>query len=222
MIWKSPNVPPPYGYRELLTWSCVNLEGGFQKWKNDPGNYWNDKVIGTNRGITPAAFHEYTSEEPTEEKIRALTVEQAVDIMLPRYYDEPDLDILPWCRPMAIVLDHALHGGPRPAIKLLQRTINRWVNADATLKVDGWPGPKTSKAIRLWIGSPLLLGSSFEQSASFHLDELVQSRIEAYRTLARIHPSFNDFVNGWVLRAQQFKAFGPWVKTLPDNFPFRD
>ena len=41
---------------EKLVPFILKWEGGFQKMKEDTGNYLNGVLIGTNKGITPAAY----------------------------------------------------------------------------------------------------------------------------------------------------------------------
>lgn len=202
-VWFKPEVPAPYGYRDLLTYTVQSWEGGYQAWGADRGNYLDGELIGTNRGITPAALMDWTGRKPTVQDMKALTVEQAVDIMLPRYYDSPDLDVVPWCRPVAVILDHALNAGPNPSIKIIQRIVGA--------KDDGWMGPKTSDAIRVWMG---------RVSPTDQLDAIADARIAFYKAISKINPKLNAFLVGWTNRADDFRSTGRWIRTLPANFPF--
>lgn len=211
-VWFKPSVPEPYSYRDLLTYSTTQWEGGYQAWTADKGNYLDGELIGTNRGITPAALKDWTGKRPTVADMKALTVEQAVDIMLPRYYDDPNLDEMPWVRPMGPILDMALNAGPRAAVKVLQRAINSgpWTGSAPSLLVDGWLGPVTAEALAEW--------SKF--TTWKQLQSIMNERESFYRKIVAVRPANGAFLTGWLNRARDFGPEGRWIKTLPKNFPF--
>lgn len=208
-----------YTPRDLITYTVNNWErfgDKLQTWPEDKGNWFRGQLIGTKHGITPQVYFEYSGIVPDRAVMEAISVEDAITIFEKKFYDDPDLDEMPWVRPMGPVLDMAINAGPRAAVKILQRAINQVEHSidfsvdGYALKVDGWLGPRTASALRFHYGhgEAELLEFIREQRESF------------YRKIVAVRPANQKFLAGWLNRAADFGPDGRWVRTLPNNFPF--
>lgn len=109
-----------------------NHEGGFQNNPNDPGNYANGKLIGTNMGISAKAFPQFD--------IQNLSRDTAKSIYKQEFWDRIKGESLP--EPVALVaMNIAVMSGTGRAAQFLQEEFPE-------LKKDRAIGPKTLQAIR--------------------------------------------------------------------------
>jgi lysozyme family protein len=128
--------------------------------------------------------------------IRLLTKEHAATLFRRVFWDRHGLDRLP--SPLdRIVFDQAVNAGGEAAVKLLQRAINNSVLA--RLKPDGNLGPRTLAALDSALRRP---GGGMPDVVG-HYRELVKSR---YRGIVDRKPSQRAFLNGWLARADQYRA----------------
>lgn len=102
----------PQGDNWSRAWPVVlRFEGGLSLDPNDPGNYYQGKLVGTKYGISAAVWG-------GQYDIPNLTQEQALDIYRKHYWEASGADQLPW--PMAlIVFDTAVNHGTGVAKDLL-------------------------------------------------------------------------------------------------------
>jgi len=68
--------------------NTFKAEGGFENDKEDNANFVNGVCIGTNRGISAQAYYAYFKRVPTEQQMRELTVEVAMQIFKGNYWDK--------------------------------------------------------------------------------------------------------------------------------------
>ena len=117
-------------------------EGGYQKSREDEGNFIDGRLIGTNYGITPKAWKEYTGISPediTSETIKNITPEQAKEFYRYKGTREFKLDRYPEkLRPQ--IFDIMANFGYTGGMKVLQKA--------AGVDRDGRYGPKTAKALK--------------------------------------------------------------------------
>lgn len=164
--------------------TILESEGGFQNDKEDEGNYVNGKLIGTNRGITPAALAEYRGVDPstiTVDDIKGVTEQEAREIYKQNYYMKPRINELPE-NIQASVLDMNINSG-RNSIKILQRL--------AGVSDDGVIGPQTLKAV---------------QEANITPNQYADARIEYYKKVVENNPEKRKYLNGWINRANKYKG----------------
>lgn len=89
----------------------LKIEGGLSLDPNDPGNWYNGQLVGTNHGISGAVWG-------GQYDIRNLTKEQALEIYRKHYWEASGADKLPW--PMCLlVFDTAVNHGVGVANQLL-------------------------------------------------------------------------------------------------------
>ena len=158
-------------------------EGGFQNNPKDDGNYANGVLIGTNRGITPAALANYKNvniSTITVDDIRGVTEETAKEIFKRDYYYKPKINTLPEYLQPAI-FDMQIHSGPN-AIRILQRIIG--------VKDDGIIGPITLNALA---------------SRPVSLNEYADGRIKFYNSIVENNPDKKEFIKGWRARANSYR-----------------
>ena len=127
--------------------SILDIEAGFQNQEKDKGNYLNGQLIGTNRGITPAAYKEYYGKDPSIEDMKNLTKEQALDVYKTNYVNKPKFDQISDPNLQAAVVDFGINSGPEQATKVLQKLVG--------VEADGKLGPNTLQAINNYQGDLL-------------------------------------------------------------------
>ena len=160
----------------------MESEGGFQQWEEDRGNYVNNRLIGTNRGITPNALAEYRGVDPstiTVDDIKNVSDEEAREIFLEKYYFANGLDRLPQ-HLQANVLDMYINSGTN-AISILQDLLG--------VERDGIIGPETLEAL---------------ENTNITNEMYANRRIQYYNAVARNRPSQRGFLRGWLNRASKY------------------
>lgn len=175
--------------RMIETW-----EGGFQAHPSDVGNYVNGRLIGTNRGVTPAALALYRGipvSTVTQEMMRGVTLEEAVDIGYRNYYLAPGFDDLPWTEFTEAYVDAGWGSGPRTAIRQMQLRIGA--------KRDGIIGPETQQKFDGYLEL-----NGLAEALRFY----VHQRIAFFEAIVRRRPSNEVFLKGWKRRAHAY---------LPEN-----
>lgn len=103
----------PSGDTWERVWPIVlDIEGGLSLDPNDPGNYYNGKLVGTKYGISAASWG-------GQYDIPNLTKEQALEIYRKAYFEASGASSLPW--PMSlIVMDTAVNHGVGVARGILE------------------------------------------------------------------------------------------------------
>lgn len=112
---------------DMVIRKILEHEGGFVNHPNDPGG-------ATNKGITIATFRQYIKPNGTVADLKALTVQQAVDVYKAQYWDVCRADDLPSGVDYTVV-DFAVNSGPTRAVKYLQAALS--------IAQDGVIGPQT-------------------------------------------------------------------------------
>lgn len=192
-------------------------EGGYQNSPNDRGNVVFDRngrrvpqkgarfdvaarkralqeggrVIGTMRGVTPdtlALFRGVNVGSLNEADMQAISEDEAVDIGLKLYYEEPGICYLPWGPITAILVDMAWGSGPVTAIKFIQKRIGA--------PADGVIGNATMEAWNNWLK---------RQGEAKAATDFANWKIEAYTADARKNPEQKKWLQGWINRANYFK-----------------
>lgn len=171
----------------------LKYEGGFT-------NHPNDKGGPTNLGITLNTLGSFYDNydygdfdgdgQITIDDIRQLdTLEEAAPIYKTYYWDKLNLDIFPGHLDF-VMFDFAVNSGPKNAVKLLQRAINRYVQND--INVDGSLGPITLDYVER-IHPTLLLDGLFKEREIF------------YVKIIATNPSQEVFRRGWFNRLNALK-----------------
>lgn len=156
------------------------LEGG---WADDPDDQ------PTNYGITLPWLKNIYPDADLED-LKNLSPQEAKDLFfvyrwIPTRYRE-----IASGRLVSLVFSLDVHSGARPAVRVLQRAVNR-LSGEEYLKVDGWFGDKTSRAVEDRLRS------------SGHSSLIMSFRREArafYFAVVGRKPEKRKFLAGWLNR----------------------
>lgn len=178
--------------KDFLATVISMWEGKYQSYADDLGNYVTlpdgaRRDVGTMRGVTPNALAAHRGVEPwtlTPDDMRAVTLDEAVDIGYKHYYLDPHFDALPWGPATAALVDFGWGAGPGQAILSMQRLVG-------ASPVDGAIGPVTAAAYAAWEAAAGWLAST---------EAIHDMRAAFYTTLARENPSDEQFLQGWLNR----------------------
>jgi lysozyme family protein len=164
----------------------LKKEGGYQKHKNDSGNYNSRKeLVGTNHGIAAPTYERYLKRPPTEQDMREMSLETAKDIYHALYWLPIRADQIE-CEGLAIqVFDWHVNAGA---------TAIRAIQSMTGVTKDGKIGPVTIQAI-----NNLCRAKGCDEVNS----EYRAVREAFYRNLVTRRPSLRVFLTGWLRRTQQ-------------------
>lgn len=189
-------------------------EGGLSKHPADNGN-WYDPArynarprqpqrrglgvnVGSKFGVTAYALNAFRravlSTVVMAGAMSTLTLDQAVDIGMRLYYEQPGFSKLPWNRVTASILDKAWGSGPETVAKMVQRMVG--------VSDDGAIGPATVTAYTAWLAK-----HGEEEAAALWADR----RITFDHSLVS-SPTDPDraFIGGWDNRTRSFLPGTAW------------
>lgn len=157
----------------------IEREGGYV---NDP----DDAGGPTKYGITLQTLREWRHPDPVPlDQLKALTVEDAAAIYRRRYVEAPGYaDAIADPRLLALVVDYAVHSGPRQATQGLQDALG--------LTADGVLGQATRAALRAKGGDPAVY------------KRLLAHRLAFIVRLVLGKPRQAKYLNGWLARVTDF------------------
>jgi len=162
----------------------LDLEGGYQDFVNDTGNYNSrGELVGTNRGISAPVYESWIGRPPSREEMKAITRATAEEIYRKKYWLPIQGDRINPQYLAEIIFDGKVNQGQK-GIMLLQEALG--------VPADGIIGPNTLAAI------------SRVNPARLH-DEYKRRRIAFYRQLAASNSSYSQFLAGWLNRMDNFK-----------------
>lgn len=169
-----------YTYLPLLQ----NIEKGFQKHAKDFGNYNSlGQLVGTNYGIAATTYELWIKRPPTEQDMRSMNKETAIQILKNWYWNVLKGDSITNQSIAEIIVDHGINAGVGRAAKLVQSVLNNKFNY--SLSIDGVIGNNTLRALNT-VNQELL-----------H-KEYKKARENYYATLG------GEFYDGWIDRLNQF------------------
>jgi lysozyme family protein len=122
----------------------LDVEAGYQAQEEDTGNFLNGELIGTNRGVTPAAYEAYFGKVPSVEDMKNLTKEQAIELYKNDYINKPGFDKVSDPNLQTSLVDFGINSGTTKAIKTIQGIIGT--------NQDGLMGPNTINLINNYDG----------------------------------------------------------------------
>lgn len=165
-----------------------DYEGGLSVDKDDTGNFYKGKLVGSKYGVTGAALADYRNVTAiSASDIANLGLPEAIQVGLELYYDRPDFDLLPWDPITASCMDAGWMSGPGQAVKLLQRMV---VAAD-----DGVIGPRLVAAYQDY-----KLAHGLEQTAS----DWCRVRFAFFDKIIKVRPTNTKYRDGWRRRASAY------------------
>jgi len=180
---------------EIAT-EIVRREGGYVNDADDPGG-------ATKYGVTIHTMRRLGLDLTEDGKItvadvKALTINQALDIFKKHYFYRPKIDQLP--QPLqASVFDMQVNSGGN-AIKVLQRLL---IKFGEDVSADGVLGPQSVRAAHnVWAKAPDHLVDAYGIERRNYYYRLADNRT-ASRKYAR---KLDGDKGGWILRAEEFIA----------------
>lgn len=174
--------PQDFMVKAIQAW-----EGVYSGDPQDPGNWANGQLIGSQYGVTPAVLAQHRGipvSEITVDVMKGVQIEEAAAIGLELFYKAPHFDLLSWCAATASLLDFGWGAGAGQAVKSMQRIVG--VTADGVL------GPITARAYNDWL---LKIG---EDQAAQAIHDM---RCDFYREIARVNPVLQKYLKGWFNRS---------------------
>ena len=175
-------VPEARVTRESLIDSIFEVEKGYSDNVEDTGNYYNDKLIGTNFGITAATLAEHLGREPTVEEMKNLSEETAREITSKKYYDRFKVGTLP--ANLQEIFFHAAFLGESRAVRSIQNLLD--------LTPDGVLGSETESKMK---------ESSFTKKE--FKDTFLKELEFGTKGFSKPSDSWKDFGKGWSNRFEE-------------------
>ena len=170
-----------YSYLPLLQ----QVEGGFQKNPDDPGNYNSrNELVGTNYGISARFYEGVIGRPPTEADMRGITKNGAERIFRDFFWDDQHADQIRSQAMANTIIDHQVNAGN--GAKLAQQVLNRHFGFNVS--VDNQIGPQTLSAL-----------NSVDPSRFVNVYN--DARADHYRQVG--NPTF---LAGWLQRLKKFTA----------------
>ena len=163
------------------------FEGGFQAQPQDVGNWVNGALIGTMRGVTPAALARHRHipvRTVTRAMMQSVTLHEAAEIGYLHYYLAPGFDKLPYNEFTWAYVDAGWGSGPYTAIKEMQRLVGTGA--------DGIIGPATQRAFDKYLEAHGLANA---------MRAYVTQRVAFFERVVAIRPSNGIYLRGWKRRA---------------------
>lgn len=183
---------------ETMARDIVRREGGFVDDPADPGGATKHGV--SLRYAKRLGLDVDRDGDTDADDIRRVTPEQAAELYVRDFFEEPGLGQLP--APLqACLFDFAVNAGPARAIMCLQDVLTEVAYAAPDLGLtpiaaDGRIGPKTRAAAKV----------AHEAMGPYLVNAVVEARIALYRNLVSRDASRQKFLAGWVNRANEFRV----------------
>lgn len=172
--------------------NILRREGGFVDHPADRGGP-------TNFGITAATLGEWRGlgRPASREEVNALTEREARAIYTKRYLKDPGFDQIRNAKLRDLLLDCAVHHGPRRAAIWLQEAVG--------VKADGVIGPKTLAAVRSFGRAPSATSLRMTSASAQKIQMTILSkRIIFLGELITKDPKQAVFAKGWMVRVAEF------------------
>lgn len=195
-------MPTPF---HELSYAIQTWEGLFQDQPQDEANWVNGRLVGTMRGVTPAvlaAHRGIPATSVTKDMMKTVTLTEAAEIGVSRFYKGTGLDLLPWGPATAALVDVGWGSGPRQAILFAQRL------AGAT--DDGVVGAETVRLYTNWVSQV-----GWEQATR----EVHRLRVAFYNLIIQRNPKWEIYRKGWMRRADSMLPGTIWWRAWEGDLP---
>lgn len=165
----------------------ARIEGGYQRYKEDSGNYnRHGQLVGTNWGISAKVAEEYFKRVVSRADMEKLSITVAMDIYKIKFWDRIRAAEYGDQQLANLVYDGAVNHGVSWGVRLLQRSLG--------LREDGVVGPITLAAIRKKDPQQLYY-AYFTARRNFYL-AIVANR-----------PNQKVFLRGWMNRLEHYRHY---------------
>ncbi|MCW5770416.1 MAG: hypothetical protein KIT16_02175 [Rhodospirillaceae bacterium] len=176
--------------REAFMQAIDTWEGLFQDDPDDVANWADGKLVGTMRGVTPAAlalFRGVPVGSLTKDDVKSVSLQEAADIGMSHYYRGVGFDRLPWVPATEVWVDIGWGSGPVLAVKKMQAMIG--------VADDGAVGPFTLRAFTEWVR---------DHGHDGAVKAIHAWRRGFYERIVELRPSNRKFLKGWLRRADWY------------------
>lgn len=195
-------MPTPH---QEISYAIQTWEGLFQDQPEDKANWVNGSLIGTMRGVTPAVLAAHRGipvSAVTKDMMRTISLAEAAEIGVTRFYQGTGLDLLPWGPATAALVDIGWGSGPRQAILFAQRL------AGAT--DDGVVGAETINLYTNWVAKV-----GWEHATI----EVHRLRVAFYNLIIGRNPQWEIYRRGWMRRADSMLPGTVWWRAWEGAMP---
>lgn len=159
------------------------VEGGFQKHRDDPGNYNSrGELAGTNFGISARFYEKIIGRPPTEADMRAITKQEAEVLFRDHFWNAQRAWQINNQAVANTIIDHHVNAGS--GARLAQQVLNDHFRF--SLVVDNQIGPQTLAAL-----------NSVDPAQFVRIYN--EARADYYRRIGNA-----TFVDGWLIRLKKF------------------
>lgn len=189
--------------------AIARWEGLYGPHPADSANWVNGRLVGTMRGVTPAALARHRGvpiDTLTPAIMQTVTLEEAGDIALSMFY-RGWIEPIAWNAAADVVLDFGWGAGPGQAVKSCERDLLRMNNADHRFDV---------ASIAQW--SSMVQASGVEAMVMAFYG--VRERF--YDLICQLNPTLQVFRQGWHNRAKWQTPGGDWWATWTGDLDVQD
>lgn len=161
------------------------VEGGYTDDKDDKGNWVDNKLIGTNHGISAPELKSYLGYTPSKEEMVGLKYDDALEIYKKKYWDRNNLGFINNQSVANIIYDGIVNQGRGGTKKVIQDVLSKF---GMKVKMRNIFDKETIEDI-----------NKLDQEELFN--EISSSRWDRYKNTLR----FNKYGKGWKNRLDKFK-----------------
>jgi lysozyme family protein len=177
--------------QDAIGLSIKTWEGEWQDSPADSGNYAHcadgtTRLIGTMRGVTPDVYAQFHGIDPcavTVDRLKAVTLKDAVEIAMKNFYVPAKFQMLTWSPLVDITFDACFMSGSGRGIKMLQECIGAGP--------DGGIGPQTAEALDIFLESNDIVDAC---------NRLADIRSAFYVSISPPGSKNAQFQKGWINR----------------------
>lgn len=174
--------------KQFAAGTLMGHEGGLSIDRDDRGNWYKGKLVGSKYGVTGATLAAYRkTANISAEDMAELTRDEAVEICLSLYFRKPRFDDLEWNPVTVSIVDMGYNAGPATATIIMQKMIG--------VGADGRIGHRTLAAFEEYVED-----HGVEQAAHDYCD----GRIAYYERIIAKRPRNSKYRKGWQNRAKSF------------------
>lgn len=160
------------------------IEGGYQAFPTDNGNYCQGQLVGTKYGMSAVAVSTWWGRCPSVEEMKALTESDAFNFYA-WYFDRFGLYSIQSQQIFELVANNTM-GSPANAAKVLQRALNKF---GYNVALDGAYGPQTIEATN----------KAFSANGANFYNTLRNDWVQYLKDLNR-----PEFIEGWMYRMNKY------------------
>lgn len=166
------------------------VEGGFQKDPDDPGNYnSNGELVGTHFGISARFYESVIGRPPSESDMRAIAKAKAKNLFREKFWDAQNANSIDNQKMANTIIDHQINAGN--GVQLAQKTLKNYFGY--SLSVDNQIGMETLAALN-------------SVDPKEFVEVFNRQRATYYKNIGN-----STFIAGWLRRLKKFAWDTPFI-----------